>query len=59
MKKILAILGALGLTATGASSVVVCDKSDKNSGEISQLTFVDSKSVKDLEALKQLMILII
>ncbi|WP_368487106.1 lipoprotein [Spiroplasma sp. DGKH1] len=51
MKKLLAILGAVGLTATGASSVVACDKSDKDSTEISQLTFVDGKSVKDLEAL--------
>ena len=43
MKKLLSILRAVGLTATGASSVVACDKSDKNSGEISQLTFVDGK----------------
>ncbi|AHF57910.1 lipoprotein [Spiroplasma eriocheiris] len=43
MKKLLAILGAVGLTAMGASSVIACDKSDKNSEEISQLTFVDGK----------------
>ncbi|AHF57712.1 lipoprotein [Spiroplasma eriocheiris] len=29
MKKLLAILGAIGLTATGASSVVACNKEDK------------------------------
>ncbi|AHI58016.1 hypothetical protein P344_03365 [Spiroplasma mirum ATCC 29335] len=29
MKKLLAILGAIGLTATGASSVVACNKEEK------------------------------
>ncbi|WHQ36367.1 lipoprotein [Spiroplasma sp. SV19] len=30
MKKLLAILGAFGLTATGATTVVACNKGDKD-----------------------------
>ncbi|AHF57563.1 lipoprotein [Spiroplasma eriocheiris] len=38
MKKLLDILGAVGLTATGASSVVACNKEDKNDTPSNDLT---------------------
>ncbi|AHF57565.1 spiralin repeat-containing protein [Spiroplasma eriocheiris] len=48
MKKLLAILGAVGLTATGASSVVACSNSDK-SEPTDELTNLSSYNDKQKE----------